>query len=125
VLIVGEDAIATAAHAIEALGYRTIRARDGRQALQMLKHQAPAVMVVDLSLPGRVGSDFMRLVRDSPTWSRIPRIIITGTNDPMIGVREDAPVLYKPVDISSLVAVVQRYCDRSWPHVVAFTERPG
>ena len=125
VLIVeGDDLVATAAaDAIEAVGYRAIRACDGRQALEALKQEQPAVLLVDPSLPGTSGSAFLRLVRDSPIWSRIPRVIMTGANDPMIGIREDAPVLYKPLDIDSLVAVVQRYCDRSWPQVSAFIER--
>ena len=40
---------------------------------------------------------------------------MTGINDPMIGFREDAAVFYKPVDLSSLVEVVKRYCERSQP----------
>jgi DNA-binding response OmpR family regulator len=125
VLIVEDDGIVAeaASDAIEAIGYRAIQARDGWQALEALKRERPAVMLVDLSLPGMSGSEFLRFVRESPTWSRIPRVIMTGTNDPMIGVREDAPVFYKPLDIDSLVAVVQRYCDRARPQISAFTER--
>jgi CheY-like chemotaxis protein len=123
VLIVEDDGIVAEAtsEAIEAAGYRTIRARDGWQALEALKHERPAVLLVDLSLPGMSGSEFLRFVRENQMWSRIPRVIMTGTNDPMIGVREDAPVFYKPLDIDSLVAVVQRYCDGARPQLSAFT----
>jgi len=122
VLIVEDDAtVAQAAvEAIEAVGYQTIWARDGWQALQELKQEQPAVFLVDLSLPGMSGSELLRILRNNPTWSRIPRVIMTGTNDPMIGVREDAPVFYKPLDINSLVAAVERYCDRSRPGLSAF-----
>jgi DNA-binding response OmpR family regulator len=124
VLIVEDDRLLAEviADAIEAIGYRTIRATDGWQALEALKREEAAVLLVDPSLPGMSGAAFLRLVRNSPTWSRIPRVIMTGTNDPMIGVREDAPVFYKPLDIDSLVAVVQRYCDRARPQVSAFAE---
>jgi CheY-like chemotaxis protein len=122
VLIVEDDATVAqaAAAAIEAVGYHTIWVRDGWQALQELKQAQPAVFLVDLSLPGMSGSEFLRILRNNPTWSRIPRVIMTGTNDPMIGVREDAPVFYKPLDINSLVAAVERYCDRSHPGLSAF-----
>ena len=125
VLIVEDDGMVAEAtsDAIEAAGYRAIHARDGWQALEALKHERPAVLLVDLSLPGMSGSEFLRFVRESPIWSRIPRVIMTGTNDPMIGVREDAPVFYKPLDIDSLVSAVQRYCDNPRPQVSAFTER--
>jgi CheY-like chemotaxis protein len=119
VLIVEDDAILAeaTAEAIEAAGYRTLRAGDGWQALEVLKRELPSVLLVDMSLPGMNGSEFLRFVRANPTWARIPRIIITGTNDPMIGVREDAPVFYKPLNLDSLVAVVQRYYDRARPQV--------
>jgi CheY-like chemotaxis protein len=126
VLIVEDDPIVAeaAAEAIEAAGYRAIHVCDGWQALKVLKVEQPAVMLVDLSLAGMGGTEFLRAVRNSPTWSRIPRVIMTATNDPMIGIREDAPVFYKPLDMSSLVAVVQRYCDRSRPQLSAFIASP-
>ena len=119
VLIVEDDAIVAdaTADAIEAAGYRTIRACNGWQALEALQREQPAMLLVDLSLPGMSGSQLLRFVRDNPIWSRIPRVIMTGTNDPMIRVREDAPVLYKPLDMDSLVAVVRHYCDRARPRL--------
>ena len=80
--------------AIGALGYRTIRARDGREAVLALLEESPAVMLVDMIIPEMTDSAFLGLVKRSTKWSRIPRVIITGTNDPMIGIREDAPVLF-------------------------------
>jgi CheY-like chemotaxis protein len=125
VLIVDEDRILAeaAAEAIEAGGYRAVWARNAHEALAALEQERPALLLFDPSLPGMSGSELSRSVRDSPTWARIPRVIMTGTNDPMIGIREDAPVLYKPLDLDALVAIVQRYCDRSWPQVTAFIER--
>lgn len=121
VLIVEDDGIVAdaTADAIEALGYRAIRAGDGLQALEALKQEQPAMLLVDLALPGMSGSEFLRFVRNDPIWSRIPRVIMTGTNDPMIGIREDAPVFYKPLDLGSLAAAVHRYCDRARPQASA------
>jgi two-component system, OmpR family, phosphate regulon response regulator PhoB len=125
VLIVEDDGLVAdaTADAIEALGYRAIRARDGLQALEALKQEKPAMLLVDMSLPGMSGSEFLRFVRNNPIWSGIPRVIMTGTNDPMIGIREDAPVFYKPLDMGSLAAAVQRYCDRARPQLSAFEPR--
>jgi len=117
VLIVeDDDVVATAAvDVISAMGYRAVWARDGWQALDALEHERPAMMLVDLSLPGMSGSAFLRSVRNTPSWSDIPRFIMTGTNDSMIGVREDTAVFYKPFDMDALMAVVQRHCDGSGP----------
>ena len=127
VLIVEDDqTVAEAtAEAIEAIGYRGIHAADGGQALEALERERPALLLVDMSLPGMSGSELLRLVRNNPIWSRIPRVIITGTNDPMIGIREDAPVFYKPLDMDSLLMVVHRYCARARPRLSAAAERRG
>ena len=114
VLIVEDDAdvASSMSEAIGALGYRTIRARDGREAVLALLEESPAVMLVDMFMPKMTGSEFLGLVKRSTKWSRIPRVIITGTNDPMIGIREDAPVLFKPVDFGTLAQVVRTYCEQ-------------
>jgi len=124
VLIVDDDELVAdaAADAIGSAGYRTVCARNGWQALEVLKREQPAVMLVDLFMPGMSGSEFLRFVRKSETWSRIPRVVMTATNDPMIGVREDAAVFYKPLDLDSLVDMVRRYCDRSRPRLEAVGE---
>jgi len=98
--------------AIGALGYRTIRARDGREAVLALLEESPTIMLVDLIMPEMTGAEFLGFVKRSTRWSRIPRVIITGTNDPMIGIREDAPVLFKPLDFGTLAQVVRTYCEQ-------------
>jgi DNA-binding response OmpR family regulator len=122
VLILEDDPIVAeaTADALEAAGCRAIHACDLCQALEVLEQEQPAVMLVDLSLAGMSGPEFLRIVRNNPTWSRIPRVIMTATNDPMIGIREDAPVFYKPLDMNSLVAVVRRYCERVRPQLSSF-----
>lgn len=127
VLIVEDDGFVAdaTAEAIEALGYRAIRAGDGLEALEALKQEQPAMLLVDMSLPGMSGSEFLRFVRNHPIWSRIPRVIMTATNDPMIRLREDVPVFYKPLDMASLAAIVHRYCERARPPVSALAERRG
>jgi DNA-binding response OmpR family regulator len=127
VLIVEDDAIVadSIADAIRSFGYRAIQARDGWSALEALKLEQPAVMLIDLTLPGMSGSEFLRVVRNSSAWSRIPYVIVTATNDPMIRVREDAPVLYKPVDMESLVEVIERHCGKTRPQVAASSVRQG
>jgi two-component system, cell cycle response regulator DivK len=114
VLIVEDDrdVASSISDVISALGYRSVTARDGREAVVALDDHPPAVMLVDMFMPEMGGSEFLGMVRRSPKWSRIPRVIITGTNDSMIGVREDAPVLFKPVDFRTLAEVVRTYCEQ-------------
>ena len=64
--------------AIASAGYRAIPVHDGWQALEALKREQPSMLLVDLHLPGMSGSEFLRLVRNDPRWSQIPRLIMTG-----------------------------------------------
>ena len=107
-IVEDDDIVATAAaDVISSMGYRAVWARDGWQALGALERERPTMMLVDLSLPGMSGSEFLRSVRKTPSWSDIPRFIMTGTNDSMIGVREDTAVFYKPFDMDALMQLVE------------------
>ena len=108
-----QDVASSLSEAISAIGYRPIHAHDGWEALEVLETDPPAVMLVDMFMPEMTGAEFLGVVKRTPLWSRIPRVIITAANDPMIGVREDAPVLFKPVDLGTLGQVVRAYCEQT------------
>jgi CheY-like chemotaxis protein len=92
-------------------GFRTLLAANGREALDILEQETeqPDLMLVDLFMPVMNGVELLRAIKASPKWANIPRVIMTGTNDPMIRVREDSLVLYKPVDFESFSAVLKKY----------------
>lgn len=126
VLVVEDDPESGAGvvDAIGALGYRALWARDGGQALAALETMQPSLMLVDLFMPGMNGSQFLAAVRRSPQWSRIPRVIMTGANDALIGVKEDTAVLYKPFDLDALTEVIRRHCAASHAPRPAEPARP-
>jgi CheY-like chemotaxis protein len=119
VLVVEDDpdTAAVIVDAISAAGYRTVWARDGREALVALETEPPAFMLVDMFMPGMSGPELLAEMRRSPRWSHIPRVIMTGANDAVIGIREDLTVLYKPLDLEALLNVVRRHCDGHWAAV--------
>jgi len=112
VLIVEDDPdlAASIGELIDTVGYRWAWAPNGFHALQALRVERPAMMLVDIFMPVMNGSDFLGIVRRSAEWSDIPRVIMTGINDGMIGVKEDTAVLYKPLDLALLLHLVHRHC---------------
>ena len=111
-LLVVEDDIdvtTTIADVAEQEGFRVTCAANGRIALQLLESAQPSLMLVDLFMPVMGGAEFLRRVKETPRWARIPRVIMTGANDPMIRVREDAMVLYKPLDLDAITSLLQRH----------------
>jgi CheY-like chemotaxis protein len=113
VLIVEDDVdvLHVIKEVIEAQGYRAIGVENGKQALAVLEEEKPALMLIDLFMPVMSGGELLKVVKRNPQLSAIPRVIMTAANDQMIGIREDVPVLYKPVDFDALTLLLQKYCE--------------
>jgi CheY-like chemotaxis protein len=115
VLVVEDDrdVAMTINDVVEERGYRAICVGNGREALSALESERPALMLVDLFMPVMNGAEFLKVVKQTPKLASIPRVIMTAANDPMIGIREDVTVLYKPVDFEALNRLLLRYCEPS------------
>ncbi|OLE76779.1 MAG: hypothetical protein AUG02_03765 [Chloroflexi bacterium 13_1_20CM_2_70_9] len=90
-------------------GFRVIEARDGGEALRVVQADPPAVVVLDIQMPGVDGPTFARELRMA--LRRVPLIVLTGVADP----RREADrcnaeaYLSKPFDAEELVRVVRRF----------------
>ena len=60
-------------------------------------------------MPVMNGAELLKVIRQSPRLAQIPRVIMTGANDPMIGVKQDVSVFYKPLDFTALGRLIQRH----------------
>jgi chemosensory pili system protein ChpA (sensor histidine kinase/response regulator) len=63
---------------LEREGYRVLAAKDGLDALEMMKDLLPAVMLVDIEMPRMDGFDLTRTVRADPRTRDIPIIMISS-----------------------------------------------
>lgn len=63
-------------------GYKVIEASNGAQALEMLKQERPAAMILDVRMPGMSGYDVCRAVRSDPEFSALPVIMVTALSLP-------------------------------------------
>ena len=90
-------------------GFRVIEARDGGEALRVVQADPPAVVVLDIQMPGIDGPTFARELRMA--LRRVPLIVLTGVADP----RHEADrcnaeaYLSKPFDADELVRAVRRF----------------
>jgi CheY-like chemotaxis protein len=86
ILIVEDSDIATPLEiALASLkGLRTMLARNGRDALKLVReNQGELVAVVtDLQLPFLDGFEFIAAVRADKRYLRLPIVVVTGNNDP-------------------------------------------
>jgi chemosensory pili system protein ChpA (sensor histidine kinase/response regulator) len=59
-----------------------VTARDGVDALEQLKKERPAVMLIDIEMPRMDGFDLTRNVRGDPRTMEIPIIVISSRTAP-------------------------------------------
>ena len=111
VLIVDDDleTLAAERQLLGESGFRVVEAHDGVEALRIVQDDPPAVVVLDVQMPGMDGPSFARELRMA--LRRVPLVILTGVADP----RREADrcnaeaYLSKPFDAQELVNVVRRF----------------
>jgi CheY-like chemotaxis protein len=95
---------------LNAAGYETARALDGREAVQLVRELRPDAVVMDLMMPRLTGGEAARQLRDDPLTSHIPIVAISAVAD-VTTIAELLPldvVLPKPFDMDELVQALVR-----------------
>ncbi|MFL5962678.1 MAG: response regulator [Gaiellaceae bacterium] len=101
---------------LQASGYSTLEASTGEDAVELAGSHSPALVLMDVQLPGIDGLEALgRLRRDERTAS-IPVLALTaqamdGDRERFLGAGFDG-YLSKPVDVVELLRTVAEYCDR-------------
>jgi CheY-like chemotaxis protein len=99
---------------LTAEGYSCLAAFDGEEGLRLLQRHEPAMVLLDLQLPGMSGSEF--LVRKSviPTVADIPVAVVTGLWKVAMPDNVVA-VLRKPFTIDQILDVVWKFAPLPTP----------
>ena len=66
---------------LEASGYRVVTAATGEDALVVCAHERPALVLLDIMLPGIDGMEVCRRLKSAPTTADIPIIMLTAKGD--------------------------------------------
>jgi PAS domain S-box-containing protein len=94
-------------------GYRVLEAEDGRTALEQVRRERPALILMDLVLPDIHGLELLALIRALPGVDQLPIIACTGflpqDDRPGTNAPNFTAVLIKPVEPSRLVSTVNAY----------------
>jgi CheY-like chemotaxis protein len=98
-------------------GYEVAIAVDGEQGLAMAQAEAPALILMDMSLPGLDGWEATRRLKAMPETRHIPVIALTA--HAMAGDREKAVAAgcddfdTKPVELTRLLAKIEALLART------------
>jgi len=94
-------------------GYELLQAASGEAALEMLAAERPALVLMDVQMPGLSGVDVARMIRAMPALADLPLIAITAMA--MKGDREQIlaagfnDYLAKPYKMGDLLSLVARW----------------
>lgn len=93
---------------LEGEGYRVLPVEDGETALMMTKLLSPALITLDIGLPGEDGTQILRRLKADPETSDIPVIVVSGQPymfEPDGSVEADG-VLSKPFELDDMQQLV-------------------
>lgn len=115
-----EDALERVSAALEREGWSVISCSGGEAALEAMKTQTPAIILVDLLMPGMDGYAFVRAVRDEVAWKDIPIVVLTAEDLSTRRLRalenSTSRILQKgSMPLSDLAADLRRIADQASP----------
>lgn len=89
-------------------GYPVRTASDGVQAMEMIKEEKPALILLDLLMPKETGTDLYRKIHRRKELSSVPVIVISGQPGRYLAVSKSVPVFDKPIDETRLLEEVKK-----------------
>ncbi|QAT82850.1 response regulator [Corallococcus coralloides] len=111
ILVVDDDAShrTLICDALQELGYATIEAKNGREALDLLEDDIPGAVLLDLRMPVMSGWGLLDALKKMPRARNLPIIIISGYGfeweAELVGA---AGYISKPVDLDKVRTTVQQ-----------------
>ena len=103
-------------------GYRVITAHNGREGLEVIQSQRPAIVIADIMMPQLDGFGLVHRLRINPQTRDIPVVFITAT----YVAREDREFalnigatrfLQKPIDMEKFAAMIVELLEGQLPAV--------
>ena len=89
-------------------GYVTTALGSAREALERLPDLAPDLILLDVSMPGMDGRQFLARLRADPAWQSLPVILTTGRSVEDVARENRCDVLPKPFSEVALLDLVRR-----------------
>jgi twitching motility two-component system response regulator PilH len=95
---------------LEKNGYQTVTAQSGDEGIEVARRERPALILMDVVMPGLNGFQATRELTTNPETSAIPVIIVTRKDqqvDRVWGIRQGArDYLTKPVNEGALMSLI-------------------
>jgi len=99
---------------LESLGYGVMRASDGKRALEIIDHQDPQMVFLDIEMPGMKGLDVLREIRKREKDFPVVMITAYGSVDLAVEAMKDGAYDFipKPFKAGHIALVVDKAMER-------------
>jgi DNA-binding NtrC family response regulator len=99
---------------LESLGYGVMRASDGNQALEIIDHQDPQMVFLDIEMPGMKGLDVLREIRKREKDFPVVMITAYGSVDLAVEAMKEGAYDFipKPFKAGHIALVVDKALER-------------
>jgi len=107
------------------LGWDTILAHSGREALSQLECDSPSVIFLDMRMPEMNGFELAGILKEHPVYRNIPILAVSGyagrlARERCLAAGSD-DFISKPFEISALVTRLTRLASAARPNAIAAT----
>jgi PAS domain S-box-containing protein len=108
-----EDSSMLLSEYLETKGYRVAIARNGGEAIERTRETLPALILMDIQMPGMDGLEAIRRIRADSDLNHIPIVAVTALA--MAGDRERCieaganDYMSKPISLKQLISLVKQY----------------
>jgi CheY-like chemotaxis protein len=118
-----------ASDVLEFAGYRVFKARDAEVALVLLEELRPALILMDIALPGMDGLTLTRKLKADPATNQIPIVALTafamkGDEQKALAAGCDGYIT-KPFNTRKLSDQVAQVLQSHDPNIVSMRSRAG
>jgi CheY-like chemotaxis protein len=100
---------------LQVKGYQTIETETGEEGVRLARERRPALILMDIQLPGINGVEALHQLRTDPTTRGIPVIAVTASVMPQDRTRIMAAGFdgfqEKPISVRELLATVRELLD--------------
>jgi CheY-like chemotaxis protein len=114
ILVVDDDPIMhqLLEHHFERAGYKTLSAKNGREAIDIAAKELPGLIVMDIMMANMDGLTALREMKKTPATQNIPVIVITANNHYVSRQEAEASgavlLLTKPFSPTQLMVEIKR-----------------
>jgi PAS domain S-box-containing protein len=104
-------------------GYDVVTAKDGEEGLALARQLHPALITLDVLMPGLDGWSVLQALKSDPKLADVPVAMLTIVDEKNRGYALGASdYVTKPIDRERLRALLARFCDQGVPRRVLIVE---